>query len=258
VAQRKAENGKRRPVHVGSRLSIGEVTRAVVSIPLFRGEYVERIALDVLNVTKTAETNVDQPPIFGTFGVVFPFAFQTFQFTTAIADDSLQRSVTANNGDYLGGEANPGGNYTSGLGDQGRLRMVFKRNVIGDPMPVGQDALNNADARFIDRFRTVIKRGFEVATDSVLLIGVHTWRLDAQTDFGVAEIDNSLLAQDWARAYFDPVDTDGARPQADKARELIYEGDNFIEADSFKETDRRSFMIVRPTIHRMRSVANWS
>ncbi len=258
MPQRKAENGKRRPIHVGTRLVTGEVTRAVACIPVYRGEYVERIALDCLNVTKTAETNVDQPPIFGTFGIYMPMQFRGDTIITSDLDGFLQQAITQSNGDYLGGEPNPGGNVTTGLGDLGRIRMLFKRNVIGDPMPVGQDALNNADARFVDRFRTVIKRGFDVHSEGIIIFGAHMWRLDAQTDFGVAEIDSSLLTEDWARAYFNPTDTAGARPQADKARELFYEGDNFIEADSFKETDRRSFMIVRPTIHRMKSTSNWN
>ncbi len=236
----------------------GEVTRCVAAIPLYRGEYVERIALDCLNVTKTAETNVDQPPIFATYGAVAPHNFRSASVSTSTLDDYLQHTITANNGDYLGGEGNVSGNFTLGGGQLGRARMVFKRNVIGDPMPVGQDALNNADARFIDRFRTVIKRGWEVQADSILMFGAHMWRLDAQTDFGIADIDADLLTQDWARAYFDPAIDASARPQASKAREIIHEGDNYIEADSFKETDRRCFMIVRPTIHKMSSVANWA
>jgi len=258
VAQRKAENGKRRPVHVGTRLSVGEVTRAVVVFPVYRGEYVERIALDVMNVTKTAETNVDQPPIFGTFGMFFPANLRALGFSTADLDSLLQHAITAGNGDYLGGEANPSGNFTLGLADMGRVRALFKRNVIGDPMPVGQDALNNADARFIDRFRTVLKRGWEVHTEGLVIFGAHTWRLDAQTDFGVSELDSSLLPEDWANAYFNPTVHDATRPQAAKAREVLYEGDNYIEADSFKETDRRTFMICRPVIHRMKTATAWT
>ncbi len=255
---RKAENGKRRPIHVGTRIQAvgaeGSVATAVV--PVFRGEYVERIALDVLNVTTTAETNVDQPPIFGTYGFVLPWDMRSQEINTALVDQSFDRAITASSGDYLGGEANPGGNVTYGLMNFGRLRRLFTRNVLGDPMPVGQDALNNADARFIDRFRTVIKRGFEVQTDGLLVFGSRMWRLDAQTDFGAAEVDNSLTTEGFAAAYFQPAVNSGIA-QASKAREVYYEGDNYIEADSFKETARRQYVLVRPVIHRMPAVANY-
>lgn len=252
---RKAPNGKRRPTHVGTRSILDNVegSSAVIAFPMYRGEYLERIAIDGLNVTKSEETNVDQPPIFATYGFIIPMALYGFSLSTVLLDSMFQSAVTSAAGEYLGGEANPSGNFVQNLVQVGRVERIFARQVIGDPMPVGQDVLNNADARFTDRFRTVVKRGYEIETESICILGMHSWRLDAQTDFGVAEVDLSLTNDSWAGAYWDPVDDDGP-VQQDKARELFYGGDNYIEADSFKETSRRCYMIARPVIHRMKRV----
>jgi len=248
---RKAPNGKRRPIHVGTRLIAGKVSVAIVAVPLLRGEYVERVALDVYNVTTTAETNVDQPPIFETVGLFLPFQWSSQSLSTGILDAAVRDHLGDADNVPIGGEPNPSGDLGSlGTSRTGRARQVFRRTVIGDPMPVGLDGLDNADARFIDRFRSVVKRGWEVDSDGILIFGGRMASVAAQTDFGVSEIDLSATLKDFMRGYTDPYGADAELGVSAKAAELFYGGDNYIEADSFKETSRRQYIVARPTIHR--------
>lgn len=246
----KSELGARRPTHVGTRTLTDEGSAALCAFPSFRGEVIERIALDVACYTTDDNTNFDQPPIISWVGIHVPWNYQHGGIGTGDIDGQITDMFGAHT-DYLGGEPNPSGNIPWGGEKFGQVGSVwFKRNVIGNPVPVGKDAVDNADARFIDRFRTVVKRPFEVQADTLSIFASRVYRLDAQTDFGVAEIDVSATMQDMANAYRRLGIGQGLSTQALKAHELLYGGDNYIEADSFKETDRRSYAIVRPTIRR--------
>lgn len=225
-----------------------EGAKALVAIPVFRGEVIERIALDGFAVTRTAETNVDQPPVFSWVGGFMPYPFGTNavggpQLTTALIDGWLQTLQAPGAGSYLGAEANPGGDAGFlGAGDS-YAQINFRRAVIGDPMPVALDGLGNADARFVDRFRTVIERELEATSHGMWVFGGRSWRMDAQTDFGVAEIDNTAVVGEIVSAL-----RGESLGLATKAGELLWGGDNYIEADSFKETARRHYVIARPAI----------
>lgn len=244
----------RRPIHVGTRLiNAGSETVALLAaVPVFGGEIVERIALDYFAITKDDETNLDQPPIFSCYGVYVPYQFGSQDaLSTGDLETVFREAYTSAGGtEYLGGEPNPGGNLDPLQGDVGfgMNRSWFRRNVIGRPIPTGRDALNNADARFFDEFRTVVNRDIMVETEGLLLFGSRLYRLDAQTDFGVADIDSTVTRQALQLSYTEPLEQTGVDEL--KIAELLYGGDNYIEADSFKETGRRSFCIVRPTIRK--------
>lgn len=247
----RGELGARRPVHVGTRLiNAGSETTAVIAVaPVFSGETVERIALDCMAVTKDAETNVDQPPIFSWVGIFAPLQWRSDALT--ITDfESFVRDFQGADNEYLGGEPNPSGNEPWGRAKFGGAKVWFKRNVIGDPIPVGQDALNNADARFIDRFRTVVKQDIVTQADGVLIFAARMHRLDAQTGLGMELLDTGSAATDVAQAYRSLGQLGAMGGTALQIHELIYGGDNYVEADSFKETGRRHYAIMRPTIRR--------
>lgn len=239
----------RRPVHVGTRVWAAdeEGAKCLVAIPVFRGEVITRIALDCYAATRTAETNVDQPPVFSWVGGFMPYPFGTNSIggpamSTAQLDGWVQTLEAPGAGVYLGAEPNPGGD-AGFVGADAYAQVNFRRHVIGDPMPVALDALGNADARFVDRFRTVIDKDLEATSHGMWLFGGRVWRMDAQTDFGVAELDNSATAAEIMGAL-----RGESLSLATKSGELFWGGDNYIEADSFKETARRHFVIARPAI----------
>lgn len=253
-----AQNAFRRPIHVGTRSFADneEGAKCIAAFPVFKGETLERVAIDALGITRTDETNADQPPIFSWIAGFYPVVFGQQIWVNNINNGTLDEFImvldtqTSAGGAYLGGEPNPSGD-TEFMGADfiGDLSILFRRNVIGDPMVVGKDGLDNTDARFIDRFRTVIKKKFVARESGMFVFGCRSYRLDAQTDFGVAEIDASAVPAGGISAIYD--DPAGAQAIArPKIPELLFGGDNYIEADSFKETARRQYAIVRPAIRK--------
>lgn len=244
----------RRPVHVGTRAIAenSETTVTLVAVPLLPGEVVERIALDCMGVTRDDETNVDQPPIFSWIAGYVPvplFAGGPGLGVDASFLDARLRDMWASGAaSYLGGDPASGDLTWLGAGETGQWTVNFRRSVIGDPIPVGKDDMGNSDARFIDRFRTVIERPYEVKTTTLWIFGAFSSKLDAQTEFGVQEIDADADYRDLAEAYRGINISPTADTERERAYELLYGGDAYIEADSFKETAKRHYAIARPAI----------
>ena len=245
--------GARRPTHVGTRVfTEGEEDyKLLAAFPIFKGETVERIAIEGMTVAKDDGENLDQPPIFGYVGTYVPMDVGGTAIGAAYLDGLGERYESSGAGEYIGGEPNPGGNRTWGESQFGYSgQTVFRRYTFGDPIPTGRDALNNAEGRYYDHFKTVIKRQFVASTTYLWMFWARSPRLDAQTDFGVTEMDNSASANDIMSAYSEGRRVGGLTGQSAKTAELLYGGDNYIEADSFKEVSRRAYCIVRPTIRR--------
>lgn len=242
---------RRYPKHLGTRLIGDPGAACIIAMPVVEGEVVERVALDGMALTKDAESNVDQPPFFSWCGIYTPQSFSQGSWVNTVGglDELLKDAENENAGDHWGGEVDTSagtGNLDVGIGFAGGAKVIFRRNVWGRPMPVGLDAEGNADARFFDDFRTVLHLNARVSAPGMLLFGARMWDASAQTTFGVFNLDNTVKVDDFIRGYRQPwsVETDAAGGVS----ELFYGGDNYIEADSVKETDRRHYLTARASI----------
>lgn len=68
----------------------------------------------------------------------------------------------------------------------------------------------------------------------------------AQTDFGVLDADN--LANDVWNEFFGGVDYDEIGAPGQQLQEMLYRGDTYIEADTWKDTSVRCYLDVTATI----------
>lgn len=243
----------RNPVHVGSRLTEKdtELARCVVAVPIIRGEKVTSIGYDLMQLSKDeADANWDQPPIFSWIAGFAPYTFGHSSGALTPAElDTMVTELDHEAAGYLGGESSL--TTSNFLGAEfNSPKVIFRRDVIGTPTAVGKDLLDNTDARFSDHARGSIKTGFEASCSGMLLFGSRVYRNDAETTFGVQDMDASAANNTLAAAYFDPYDADNTN--ADNVMEVLYGGDNYIEADSFKEVARRAYAIVRPHITKAR------
>lgn len=240
----------RRPIHVGSRLVAGtEAGYVVTAIPTLAGEVVERIRIDALTLTRDEE-GFDQPTMSNWYGVHMPMSYGSVNsLTTALMDDYLEKfhSVTAAD-TYLGGEANPSGEVASWLGGEEApgYNSWFRRHKLMRPVPAGYTlgVTPNLAAGWIDEFSTRIDMNREFP-EGVLLLGIQAFEIASQTTFGVTEMDNSASRINISEALREFHTTNATSA---KVAEVLWGGDNYIEADSFKNQDRRAYALVQAHI----------
>lgn len=239
----------RRPVHLGTRsFTTGENSaKALVVFPVLGGEIVERVALDLVAMSRDDAANFDQPPIFCWVGGFFPFPFGTTvgggnALSTAAYDNrALEMWGTA---PVLNTDPNSGAGFTyAGFDDFGGGSVVtFKRQTIGRPVPVGSDLLENSDARFIDEVKTVIEKPFKATHSGIYVIAAMSPTTPAETTFGADLIDNST---DISQLHGSLTNLTAA---AQPIGQLLWGGDSYVESDSVLESARRHYALVRPAI----------
>lgn len=235
---------------MGSRLVSGaEKGYALVAIPTLDGEVVERIRVDALVLTRDEE-GFDQPTMSNWFGVHLPIQFGSVSgITTTILDDYLDdfHNITAAD-TYLGGEANPSGEVTSWYGGEEApgFNSWFRRHKLMRPIPQGfkGTVITEGVAAWMDEFSTRIDMNRKFP-EGVLILGIQAFEIAAQTDFGVAEMDTSASRVNIGEALREFHTTNATSA---KVAEVLWGGDNYIEADSFKNADRRAYALVQAHI----------
>ncbi len=242
---------RRAPIHVGTRVWTGGELggKCICVFPLFRGEMVTSLRLDCIGMTKDDTVNYDQPPIFQWWGFYKTHELASADaITTAELDQYVDEiDETEGGGTFLGGELSSGAGIDAYVGQQEirGYRPFLDRTRIGRPIAVGKDSLDNTDARFFDEFHTNFHMKFKVPANGMMILGAKSYNVAAQTDFGISELDQGIDPHELLGAYDSPIGSGGTSALAG---ELLYGGDNYIEADSYKNEDRRMYIIAKPHI----------
>jgi len=242
----------RRPEHLGTRLVGPTGTQggaALIAAPLLPGERINSMRLDAIALAKDEDSNFDQPPLLSWFGVIVPFPFAgSEEFGVSDLDDIINKLDESESGNvHVGGEEALSGtneeDYTGSMGLEQPYMFLFRRR-IGRPVAVGKDSLDNTDARFYDEFHTRWRRRIYIPTSAILLIGAKNYDMSANTTFGISQFDASTTPNNLLDAYSESAGGGNAA----NLSEVLFGGDNYIEADSFKDDDVRYYAHLQLSI----------
>lgn len=239
----------RHPIHVGTRAWTDSEYggKGIIAAPVLPGEQLSSVRLDAVAMTRDSDPNMDQPPIIQWWGGFFPFTWAgTESINTADIDEMVDEiDETTGGGVHLGGEADIGGGGQSDyLGDGGLFesRIFLDRTRIGRSISVGKDALENDDARHSDEFHTNFRLNWRFNCMGVIILGGKQYNVAANTVFAVGDMDEGIQSNNLIAAYTEPTEGGGTHGNV---RELLYGGDNYIEADSYKSDAIRMHMIAK-------------
>lgn len=236
------QRGERVVNHSFGRLVNAQgIGMALVAIPLLAGESLRSFKVDCFACTDDAQAiQPDSAQIYASVLAYEPGnmarASSPWQSTSAV-NNVIDRVMEGNSQGPFEQDPNPGGQDPTLEGRQfeaGELLFADFRMLT----PMGQPVLGTSvtfwdsfDSRHVDRFTRTHTRNIYSEQGGVVVFGVWSPTISAQTDFGVADFD--LSAEDIADMIREQEGGEiGATQQ--KVLELLYGGDTYIEADTLK------------------------
>lgn len=231
-------------------ISGSSVVRALVAIPTFQGESLEKLTIQGY---ACSDSNV-QPdsPIHMDWAMGwFPFDFVSSVTGASLTTGNLESYAAQMFAPSGTGEPNPSGeDPVSPFQIFGQWESMWSReSLLYSKLHTQSETATviQKSSHVNDRFTETFKKRLFWQTSGFILIGVEMPDVAAQTDFGVAEIDTGLNADIWWDIFRSEAPTEFAELSADQrqAYELIYGGDTFIEADTWKSDAVRAYALVQ-------------
>lgn len=255
MAPLKKIEGTRLVRHMAARRCPTAATKVLVAIPVLRGESCRSLHLDGV-IIQTDEDGYDQLLEANWYGIFIPFQWAgSSSVGTGGLETELALAISNQDGTSpWGGEPNPGGASAEWIDRQvmGQTTIFFRRETwlkpsIGVPDTAAVPVALNTQGRGVDTFKTTVHRRMDFDSDGILIVGVHRGTVLAQTDFGVAELDDSASLTEFMIALTQP--STAANANAQQLAELLYGGDTFIEADTLKDGNCVAYLKAIALIH---------
>lgn len=227
------QKGVRIVKHLGARGCPADDSVVLAAIPILRGETLRGLHLDWRNFLGAATVTAEELNLHAVF-VPWTLVGSQDSITGAILDSLLERSVA----DDDIADLHYGGEPNTLVTPFGREDFVDMQDVVGVESIYRSEGLMTPDTALgigvlsIYNRNVRIRKNYFFPESGMILCGVVRYEHSAQTSFGVAEADGSANLRHWAGALRGPLDEEGD-DQRDKLRELLYGGDNYIEADKF-------------------------
>lgn len=245
--------------HIGARTFDGDTGNSIgllVAMPVFRGERIRWIEGEFYGATQ-ADEPPEQPSLQGMFvgylpGMIFEDrALSTATIEQEIGDKLLGDAIQ--NKQFYGGEPNDSAEDVEWMeGDQVRqftgARVLWRKvtmtdvrlagGLAGVGTQVSGSGTFTAEGKqaFREKFR--IRGGF-IPVQGMIVMGHYAPRVTAQTTFGVTELDSQMTIDEVIQGLM-RTDVTADSDEA-KLAELVYGGDNYIEADTLKDFDGRVY-----------------
>lgn len=257
----------RRVRHIGARTvdgSTGLAPTALALLPVLRGERLGRLQVEWYGATQ-ADEPPEQVSLCGLFVGYVPGLILTQEtLTTAKFEidiyEKLLGDAIGNKARY-GGEPNDAADEDEWMGeDQIRVitgaRLMWSRVELTDTRVTGG---NGATGVFVSGSGTNTvegKQGFMARTrlrggyfpvSGYIAVGYYQPQVGAQTTFGVTEMDDQITLDELASALVNQGQTQDS--DTAKIQELLFGGDNYIEADTLKDFDGRIYARVDATFY---------
>lgn len=247
------QRGRRVVRHMGGRLIAAASPTCMVAIPTLPGESLERMSIQTYSA---ADSNVqpDSAEAMDWVAVWYPWDFIssiTGASITSAGLDSMISKVLSPLSPF-GGEPNPGGeDPTSPASIFGPFEAFWSRTaLLAATLWAGVGDIVGSDARPTAKFQETFNKNLYWTTPGLVLVGCELLPTDAQTDFGAAEIDTGLTDAQYEHIATVENDNDFSllNAQEKQAYELLYGGDTYIEADTWKDDDVRAHIMVQAQI----------
>lgn len=243
--------------HVGARTfdaTAGITPQALVAMPVFRGDELRWLNYQFFGCEQ-GDTPPEQPSLINMFigycpGIILTGSAQS----TAQIEDDMRAALWGDDPGQnpFGGEPNPGaaeGEWNFERSELTGARFLMRKWQLTKQYHFGQELTLVSGSGATTGIQgkhsygdTGRLRGGRFSQNGVIFAGIWQPDMSAQTTFGITELDDQVSNEELANA------TENAAPAADgdaaKIQELIFGGDNYIEADTLKDLDHRAYCVI--------------
>ncbi len=241
------QSGRRVVRHKAGRLAgSGETNLCLIAMPTLPGESLEKMTIQAY---ACADANVqpDSPIHVDWISVWYPWDFLSSITGASLDTAGLNSMISKASDAYV--DPNPSGEDPTEVDTAfGAMEVLWTREtLLYAKLFAGISDILGSDARPADRFTETLKRKLYWEAPGILLIGIKKMHVAAQTDFGVAEIDTGLTGPGWSQILSRDMGDEFAELSAQEAKafELVYGGDTYIEADTWKEDAVRVYALAQ-------------
>lgn len=239
------QRGTRTVQHLFGRLMSAESTvQAHFAIPLLPGETLRRLDMTMWVCTDDNDLQPDSAIPYMTGCVMAPASWTTslnpFNNTSDIEQTLEDWVSSATTSAPFESDPNPTGNavidtesvtgYEGLWADWRLLHSPFANPSYFEVAEV----LATADARAMDKVYKRFERNMYTDQGALIVGGIYTPVVSAQTDFGVADFDSGVPSTLLQVVNASPTDLADLSSTQLKMYELLYGGDTYIEADTLK------------------------
>ncbi len=244
------QSGRRVVRHKGGRLLTGSDTKCLVALPTLPGESMEKLTIQGY----ACSDGIVQPD--SAIHLDWVMAWYPWDFMSSITGASIDNTgldsmvfkalgKSATDPNIVGEEVSRVDLAYSGIESiWTRESLVWAKNNVVRSDVAG---LQVTESHVADRWTETIRRKLFWQQPGIIIIGAEVRPTGAQTDFGVAEIDTGLTGANWSQILTRDMGDEFVElsPQESKAYSLVYGGDTFIEADTWKEDALRCYALVQ-------------
>ena len=241
------QSGWRSVRHIGGRLCEDSTARALVAIPTLPNETLSRLNLQFFAATDS-DIQVDSPQSYEAHLVWTPFNWMgpagSTTITSSTMDNVITNAITQGTIPPYGADANPGGDEPEVVYGSEGVEFIWNDDRIlassSGPGMAYNGVSVTKENHAIDRWSYSMKKRRYFEQPGIIIFGVYVHATPAQTDFGVAEMDASAITPATFNDIFVTRDFSSLSAQEQKIYEVVYGGDTYIEADTWKDQNIRS------------------